>query len=65
MIVVDDRQMQPTTGGDRRAQSGNERGQRDFKGMVLLSDAAAEPQQVTQERCGEVHIEAPRKRILP
>ena len=64
MTVVDDRQVQPAVGGHSRLETLHERDQRRSEGIVE-SNTAAELQKVTQENCGEVHSDAPKKRIRP
>ena len=65
MTVVDDRQVEPTIGGDSRSEALNEGDQRCTECIVVKADAAAELQKVAQESCGDVHSYAPRKRIRP
>ena len=43
----------------------DQRDQRCTEGIVVKSDMAAELQEITQESCGKVHSDAPRKRIRP
>ena len=65
MTVVDDRQVQPPVGGNGRLEVLHERDQWPAEGIVVESNTAAELQEVAQENCGDVHSDAPRKRIRP
>ena len=65
MTVVDDRQMEPAEGGNSCLEVLHERDQGPAEGIVVESHTPAEPEKVTQEGCGDVHSEAPKKRIRP
>ena len=65
LVAFNHRQVHPTVGRHRRAQRGYEGSQAGAKLVLVEFDAAAEMEEVAKQGCGEIHSDAPRKRIRP
>ena len=65
LIAFNHRQVHPTIGLHSRAQRGHEGSQAGAKPVLVQFDAAAEIEEVAKQGCGEIHSDAPRKRIRP
>lgn len=64
-LIANHRQVHPTIGLHSRAQRGHEGSQAGAKPVLVQFDAAAEIEEVAKQGCGEIHSDAPRKRIRP
>ena len=65
LAAFNHRQVHPTVGRHSRAQRGHEGSQAGAKLVLVEFDAAAEIEEVAKQSCGEIHSDAPRKRIRP
>ena len=65
IIAFNQREGHPTVGRDSRAQRGHQGSQAGAKLVLVEFDAAAEMEEVAKQGCGEIHSDAPRKRIRP
>ena len=65
LIAFNHRQVHPTIGLHSRAQRGHEGSQAGAKPVLVRFDAAAEIEEIAKQGCGEIHSDAPRKRIRP
>jgi hypothetical protein len=65
LAAFNHRQVHPTVGRHSRAQRGHEGSEAGTKLILVEFDAAAEIEEVAKQSCGEIHSDAPRKRIRP